>query len=102
VADVYIDWRFRWVENLSTKSNEYKNDIAPKYYSLVGEFYAQNNAGPYLLGDRITYVDYAVYQSADNDRRTGTLPETLSDSIVALMKAMEARPNIAGYIKDNM
>lgn len=29
--------------------------------------------GPYLLGDKITYADFAVYQSLDNDQRTGTL-----------------------------
>lgn len=45
----------------------------PGYYNLVAQYYA-DYVGPYLLGDRVTYVDFAVYQSIDNDQRTGTLP----------------------------
>lgn len=45
----------------------------PGYYSLVAQYYSDFE-GPYLLGDKITYVDFAIYQSIDNDRRTGTLP----------------------------
>lgn len=44
-----------------------------EYYKLVAEYYAQNK-GPYLLGSTITYADFAVYQSWDNDTRIGTLP----------------------------
>lgn len=39
----------------------------------MAEYYAQSQ-GPYLLGDRITYADFAVFQSWDNDKRIGTLP----------------------------
>jgi glutathione S-transferase len=45
----------------------------PEYHSLVAQYYSDFE-GPYLLGDKITYVDFAIYQSIDNDRRTGTLP----------------------------
>lgn len=45
----------------------------PEYYRLVAQYYSDFE-GPYLLGDKITYVDFAIYQSIDNDRRTGTLP----------------------------
>jgi glutathione S-transferase len=98
VADIYIDWRSKWVANLDGATPEYKNDFVPKYYRLVGKYYSDRE-GPYLLGDRITYTDFAIYQSIDNDRRTGTLPPTLPDSLVALENAIEARPNIAEYIK---
>ena len=54
------------------KSDTYKEEHAPKYYKLIAKYYADTE-GPYLLGDKITYVDFAVYQSIDNDRRTGTL-----------------------------
>lgn len=52
---------------------EYKDSVAPKYYAVLAQYYAER-AGPYLLGEKITYADFAVYQSIDNDRRTGTLP----------------------------
>jgi glutathione S-transferase len=45
----------------------------PTYYCVLGQYYSDND-GPYLLGDKITYGDFAAYQSIDNDERTGTLP----------------------------
>ncbi|RDW90645.1 glutathione S-transferase [Aspergillus mulundensis] len=100
VADLYIDWRGQWVCSLKGASEEYKNETVPKYYKVIGEYYDET-AGPYLLGDRITYVDFAVYQSIDNERRTGTLPESLPESLVKLQEAMEARPNIREYIAEH-
>lgn len=63
----------KWVANLGEKKPEYKDKYVPEYYSLVAQYYSDFE-GPYLLGDKITYVDFAIYQSIDNDRRTGTLP----------------------------
>lgn len=45
----------------------------PTYYDLLAQYYSDVD-GPYLLGDKITYADFAVYQSIDNDTRTGTIP----------------------------
>jgi glutathione S-transferase len=45
----------------------------PTYYNVLSEYYSKQD-GPYLLGDRVTYADFAVYQSIDNDEKTGTLP----------------------------
>jgi glutathione S-transferase len=63
----------KWASNLSNKTDQYRDEVVPTYYSLMGQYYSDNE-GPYLLGDRVTYVDFAVYQSIDNDERTGTLP----------------------------
>jgi glutathione S-transferase len=63
----------QWVANLSNKTDKYKDEIVPEYYRLVGQYYSDSK-GPYLLGDKVTYADFAVYQSIDNDERTGTLP----------------------------
>ncbi|TPX07178.1 uncharacterized protein E0L32_010881 [Thyridium curvatum] len=99
VADVYIDWRAKWVESLSGASDEYKNDYVPKYHDLVASYYSERG-GPYLLGDKVTYVDFAIYQSIDNERRTGTLPSTLPEPLVKLEDAFKQRPNIAEYLKE--
>lgn len=56
---------------------EYKDTVVPKYYTVLGQYYSER-PGPYLLGEKVTYADFAVYQSIDNDRRTGTLPVCLS------------------------
>ena len=63
----------QWVANLSNKTDKYKDEYAPQYYKLLGQYYSDND-GPYLLGGKASYVDFAVYQSIDNDERTGTLP----------------------------
>ncbi|KAL4965665.1 glutathione S-transferase [Aspergillus stella-maris] len=100
VADVYIDWRSQWVASLKGASAEYKDTVVPKYYKVIGQYYSES-AGPYLLGDKVTYADFAVYQSIDNERRTGTLPAELPESLVKFQEAFEARPNIKDYIKEN-
>ncbi|KOC10116.1 putative glutathione S-transferase [Aspergillus flavus AF70] len=98
VSDIYIDWRFQWVANLTEKSEKYKNEVAPEYYNLLDQYY-RDQAGPYLLGNSVTYVDFAVYQSIDNDERTGTLPSSLPESLIKFRETFEQRPNIAAYLK---
>ncbi|RFU80200.1 glutathione s-transferase chloride channel, c-terminal [Trichoderma arundinaceum] len=100
VSDIYIDWRFKWVENLGKPAEEYKNSFVPKYYDILAQYYSETD-GPYLLSEKITYADFAVYQSIDNDLRTGTLPSTLPDPISKFKGTFEQRPNIARYIKEN-
>ncbi|KAL7947563.1 glutathione S-transferase [Trichoderma barbatum] len=100
VSDIYIDWRFKWVANLGKSTEEYKDDVVPKYYDVLAQYYAETE-GPYLLGDKITYADFAVYQSIDNDQRTGTLPPKLPDSISKFRETFEQRPSIAQYIREN-
>jgi glutathione S-transferase len=63
----------QWVAALKGVTNEYKNEFLPNYYAQIAQYYSQNK-GPYLLGDKITYVDFAVYQSIDNDMRIGSIP----------------------------
>ncbi|KAJ5454250.1 glutathione S-transferase [Penicillium daleae] len=101
VADIYIDWRSRWVKNLDEKTEAYKDGFVPESYKVLGEYY-DDYTGPYLLGDKVTYADFAVYQAIDNDERTGTLPSTLPESLRTFRVAFEQRPNIASYIKENL
>ncbi|KAF5723468.1 glutathione S-transferase P 10 [Fusarium mundagurra] len=98
VSDIYVDWRVQWVANLKGLNPGYKEKDAPPYYELLGQYYAERE-GPYLLGDTVSYADFAVYVSLDNDIRTKTLPETVPESIVKFRNAFEARPNISDYIK---
>jgi glutathione S-transferase len=63
----------QWVANLKNASEDYKNNYVPEYYNILAHYYSQRG-GPFLLGDRVTYADFAVYQSVDNDKKTGTLP----------------------------
>lgn len=51
----------------------YQNEYVPNYYTVLSQYYS-DRGGPFLLGDRITYADFAVFQSIDNDEKIGTLP----------------------------
>ncbi|KAJ6786110.1 hypothetical protein PWT90_02466 [Aphanocladium album] len=99
VADIYIDWRSQWVAQLGTKTDKYKNETAPEYYKIVAGYYAKHG-GPYLLGQTITYADFAVYQSIDNDTKIGTLPAELPEEITKFKQAFEARPRVAAYLAE--
>lgn len=64
--------QFQWVANLKNPTDDYKNKVVPEYYNVLSRHY-NDRGGPFLLGTRVTYADFAVYQSIDNDERTGTL-----------------------------
>jgi glutathione S-transferase len=109
-----------WVPQLKGVTKEFTNEFLPWYYDVITQYYAERE-GPYLLGDKITYVDFAVYQSLDNDQRIGANPVSdasrsnivfhayllfnlqpkLSGPLLKLKEAIEARPKIAAYLKEN-
>jgi len=97
VSDVYVDWRAKWVANLTENSPDYKKTTVPYFYEIWDNFYSRN-AGPYLLGNEITYVDFAVFQALDNDEAVGSAPDSTPDSLKALRQAVSQRPNIKEYI----
>ncbi|OAP65733.1 hypothetical protein AYL99_01705 [Fonsecaea erecta] len=98
VADTYIDWRYRWVANLTDKSPEYKTKVVSLYHGIWDKFYSRH-PGPYLLGDTITYADFAVFQALDNDEVLGwTAVSEFPGSLKTLWTAMSERPNLKEYI----
>ncbi|KAJ6438050.1 DDE superfamily endonuclease, CENP-B-like protein [Purpureocillium lavendulum] len=97
VSDIYVDWRFKWVANLGNVTEHYKSHFAPEYYAILSTYYSDRN-GPYLLGQKITYADFAVYQSMVDDQRIGALPVSLPSSMVKFKETFEKRPNITRYI----
>ncbi|KAH8807095.1 putative glutathione S-transferase [Xylogone sp. PMI_703] len=97
VADVYIDWRAQWVLYLQNPTAEYKNKVVPDFYDVLSQYYSECG-GPFLLGSRVTYADFAVYQSIDNNEKTGTLPITLPGPILRFKEAFEARSRVAAYL----
>ncbi|KAH7159784.1 glutathione S-transferase [Dactylonectria estremocensis] len=99
LGDIYIDWRVQWVNQLGGLTDEYKNEYLTKYYDIVDQYYSEQD-GPYLLGDKISYADFAIYQSIDNDERIKALPAKLPAAVQKFREAFEARPNIAAYIKE--
>ncbi|KIW82037.1 hypothetical protein Z517_05064 [Fonsecaea pedrosoi CBS 271.37] len=97
VSDTYIDWRALWVTNLSENKPEYKTTTVPLYYGIWDKFYSQH-PGPYLLGNTVTYADFAIFQALDNDEVLGWGPASLPETLKALKAAISERPNVKGYI----
>ncbi|KAJ6143689.1 hypothetical protein N7471_003142 [Penicillium samsonianum] len=97
ISDIYIDWRTQWVANMRKPTDEYMNDYVPNYYQALSQYYSDRE-GPFLLGNRITYADFAVFQSIDNDEKIGTLPENLPPSIKKFRQAFESRPRVEKYL----
>ncbi|KAL7928132.1 glutathione S-transferase [Trichoderma chlorosporum] len=96
VSDIYIDWRTTLVTHLITKTAEYKKTIAPDYYRISDQYYSKNG-GPYLLGNKLTYVDFAVFQMLYDNKKTGNdidVPESLK----RLEEALPSRPSIRDYL----
>jgi glutathione S-transferase len=58
------------VAHLLVKNPEYQTTIVPEYYSVLDHYYTKN-AGPYLLGDKLSYVDFVVFQSIYDNKKTG-------------------------------
>lgn len=97
VSDLYIDWRFQWVANLKSTTDEFKDKVVPEFYTVLSQYYTERG-GPFLLGSKATYADFAVYQSIDNNEKTGTLPSNLPRAILTFKEAFEARPRVAAYL----
>jgi len=73
IVQALTESQSQWVANLKGATDEYKNEFLPKYYDLIAKYYSDRE-GPYLLGDEVSYTDFAIYQSIDNDTRTKTIP----------------------------
>lgn len=54
-------------------TDKYKNELVPEYYNVLSQYYA-GQGGPFILGSKITYADFAVYGSIDNNERIGVQP----------------------------
>ncbi|CEJ82283.1 hypothetical protein VHEMI02359 [[Torrubiella] hemipterigena] len=102
VSDLYVDWRAGWAGALGASDEvkeAYAKKTSPQFWELVGTHY-DRTTGPFLLGDDISYADFAVYQAYSDDSITKTIPETLPASIIKFKEAFEARPTLAAYLKD--
>ncbi|KAL7785709.1 hypothetical protein V8C43DRAFT_290794 [Trichoderma afarasin] len=100
VSDIYNDWRTGWVTQLTAKAPDYQGTHVKKFQDLFTDFYSRDASGPYLLGDKPTYVDFAVFQALDNDEAIGHGPDTLSEPLKKLRDAILVRPNVQGYLAE--
>ncbi|KAG0743450.1 hypothetical protein G6F62_000660 [Rhizopus arrhizus] len=98
VSDLTNDW-FESLKNSFFGDEEKKKHHAeverPNWLSKFEKYYSDNE-GPYLLGNRITYVDFLVYHLIDDDDARTRLDEYPNLKLFA--ETFEERPNINKYL----
>ncbi|KAI9893428.1 MAG: hypothetical protein M1814_006725 [Vezdaea aestivalis] len=108
MCDIAIDWRTEYVNVFMSGSEERKTQHCwgsrLKYLEGLESQLKSNDfskKGPFVLGDRITYADFVIYQVTHDeeltkDERTGLkgFPR-----LTKLVEAVEARPNVQAFLK---
>jgi hypothetical protein len=86
------------VANLKDVSEAFKGRSVPTYYKVLEHYYSLNS-GPYLLGDKISYADFAVYQSIENSEKIGVQVSELwhLKTSAALRKNADSIPSRSHY-----
>lgn len=59
--------------------------------------------GPFVLGERITYADFVIYQVMHDEGLTKDPTGVLSEfpKLTALVESVEARPNVKAYMESD-
>ncbi|CAO3699783.1 unnamed protein product [Rhizopus stolonifer] len=70
-----------------------------KWYEMFEKYYQQSAKGPYILGDKITYIDFMVYHLIDDEDSIPTLGNC--PNIKLFVEEFEKCPKIKEYL-DNL
>lgn len=99
-TDVVMDWVGKWAGALFSNSEEtlksYKEEYAPQAYKTWNDILSDVTSGPYLLGDKITYADFALYHALEDDSDAKVNAESYPH-LAAFTQAIQARPNLNKY-----
>ena len=82
------------------KIEEYFKDAFPKYAAFLTALLKANNGGAsWFVGATCTYADIAVYSALGWVRSVNAEPFKAFPELSALIDRVEARPNIAAWVK---
>lgn len=99
-ADLCADWYTARIIAFVSGKDTYFQHIEGKgrHFLSVADALLSETAGPYLLGDKITFADFLLFQNARDEY---TAPKLVDyPHIHALGKALVQRPNIQKYRPD--
>ncbi|KAI8636871.1 glutathione S-transferase [Parasitella parasitica] len=101
-ADIVMGWVDRWANAYFWNPNE---ETIQKYESVqINQAYDDfenilvTNGGPYLLGNTITYPDFALFHMIEDDG-TAAARSSTHPHVAAFIKEMQNRPNLKAYLK---
>lgn len=99
-----IDWRTEgfvlWYspkEKFEKDRQAYEESTKTRMVQLSKAF----GPGPYVLGDKLTYVDFLLYEYLDNQRRFIKGLLNPHDNLLAFVKAIEAIPQVKEYLESD-
>ncbi|KAI9495008.1 glutathione S-transferase [Zychaea mexicana] len=99
-ADFVDDWYYahlrKWLNPTDEVLKEdYEKNQAPKHFARFERIYGANQ-GPYILGSEISYADFMVFHTIDDQWRTQKLKEY--PNLAKFIEAFSARPNMTKYL----
>ncbi|KAI9495009.1 glutathione S-transferase [Zychaea mexicana] len=99
-ADFADDWYFAQLKSMLNPTDkalkeDYVTNHAPKHFARFERIYGHNQ-GPYILGSEISYADFMVYHTIDDQKQTQNLKEF--PNLAKFIEAFIARPTMAKYL----
>lgn len=102
-ADIINDWIVKWAHCTFHAYNEeefqqYKEKYVIKQYKVWNDILSDRPQGRYILGEEISYADLALYHILEEDNEEMVFKSDKYPHIVALIEAIQNRPNIKKYL----
>jgi glutathione S-transferase len=99
-TDIVMDWAGKWAEALFGSNAEealktYKETTIPEFMNTFEDILSDTE-GPYLLGQEISYADFALYHLLEDDG--SAIDASTHPRLTAFVQAIENRPNIKAYL----
>lgn len=113
ICDATIDWRTRFVNAFLSENKDVdypKHCEGPRKTFLKGidtllQQHDLSNSGPFIIGKEVTYADLVLYQIIHDEGLSQDGQKGLKDGgynrLAQLTAAVEARPNVAAFLKSD-
>ncbi|KAI7890511.1 glutathione S-transferase [Mucor mucedo] len=100
-TDIVGDWTLKWSASsfgafTEEASKNYKENIRPQFHNTFNDILSDTK-GPFLLGENISYADFALYHILEDDIEGEVNVKTLP-YLSAFFEAVQNRPNLKTYL----
>ncbi|KAG0738904.1 hypothetical protein G6F65_005311 [Rhizopus arrhizus] len=107
-SDSMNDWMTKWGTALFVGNEEtlktYKETHRVNAHKMLNRMFSLNK-GPYVLGEKITYIDFFIYHILDDDTKTivdieaeAHVDAETYPHVATFIEAFKNRPNLKGSI----
>ncbi|KAL0576430.1 hypothetical protein ABG067_008931, partial [Albugo candida] len=100
-TDLVLDWANKWATALFSGNEElskkHETEYVPQALNTWNDILSDVTSGPFILGDRITYADFALYHVLE-DASPVSIDAQVHPHIAAFTKAIDSRHNLSKYL----